>query len=216
MSSLKATKKLVASPQKKSLSSKLCVLCQEKGGELVKPENINSKKLQEIVDSLKEHEKYQTSIFEQKYRTVLEKIDKHDGATLKEGGFSYHSTCRSNLSKSKVNYQRIEARLEKEEKEEKRKTDRVQRSSGLIFDKTACIFCQSDSNELLYKMSTLTCNKAKMLQELKKAFEECPITLAHVRIRYESAFDTVAWGDEVPFIMLDIQCCQANTRCCST
>ena len=70
MSSPKATKKSLASPQKKPLNSK------EKGGELANPENINGKRLQGTVDVLKEHEKYETSIFEQKYRTVLEKVDK--------------------------------------------------------------------------------------------------------------------------------------------
>ena len=67
----------------------------------MKPENIDNKKLQDIVDILHEHKQYQTAKFEE-YKLSLDLLGSRNGKELKENGFHYHQDCRSSCLRSKV------------------------------------------------------------------------------------------------------------------
>ena len=80
MGEIGITSKLTASPRKLKLNSEFCLVRQ--GEEPVQFENIDSKKLQDIIDSLREHEKYQSSKHEH-YNSLTESIGSLTGSPTK-------------------------------------------------------------------------------------------------------------------------------------
>ena len=112
---------------------------------------------------------------------------------------SYHIKCYRKLGTSVNNLKRLidKRKFQKfgsNNKATLRENKRLSCSVLPVYEKDKCMFYQLDENEKLHVLGTNKKLEETRDSELKQALQECPESLAVVRIRFERAFDSRA-GD---------------------
>ena len=179
--------------RKKAFDPTLCIVCQtpvNNTSNRGRPAKKDALRFQVFIDVCQAFREKDDNTYDNIYQAIKAKTPEE----LDSEGFCYHSLpCRND-------FQRIYANIiRRREITPPPKTnpleslvlaiERPSREDTASFDKNSCLFCQEDSQEVLFNVV-----QDSRDQKLKDAFHECPTSLSLYKIRTEHAFDAMA-GD---------------------
>lgn len=167
------------------LNKSLCLIC-DTDGEFVKKPQITS--FEKLLASAEFYQQFSDSPF----GSLFQKLKNISPDSLASQGHSYHLECYKKLTNSGHQKRLLNNKRKHDEVDSTPETAQLaprRRSSVNLYDKSLCIFCQTNKPEQLHEVTSKNRDN-----QLKKAFSIAPKSTEYFRIRYNHAHDARA-GD---------------------